>query len=119
TALERAGWTRAATPGVMEVLAAISIGVVLSLSVGLHLAEPEGLVSFITAVVLAYQPAKDLGRLSGFGVQAAAALERIDAVLALVPAVCDPADAAALPPLRERLTVEDLRFDWADGRPAL
>jgi subfamily B ATP-binding cassette protein MsbA len=118
-ALERAGWTRAATPGVMEVLAAVSIGLVLSLAVGLDFAGPEALVSFIAAVVLAYQPAKDLGRLSGFGLQASAALERVDAVLALEPAVVDAKGAIALPPLRERVTVSGLRFDWAEGRPAL
>jgi subfamily B ATP-binding cassette protein MsbA len=118
-ALERAGWTGAATPGVMEILAAISIAGVIGLSVGFGFAGPEQLVSFIAAIVLAYQPAKDLGRLSGFGLQAAAALERLDAVLALVPPVADAPGAVKLGPLRERIAVRDVRFDWADGRPAL
>ncbi|MBK7859522.1 MAG: ABC transporter ATP-binding protein [Archangiaceae bacterium] len=118
-ALERAGWTRAATPGVMELLAAISIAAVLALAVGARFAGPEQLVSFIAAVVLAYQPAKDLGRLSGFGLQAAAALERIDALLELVPQVRDVPGAVVLPPLRERLTLSGVRFDWAPGRAAL
>jgi subfamily B ATP-binding cassette protein MsbA len=117
--LERAGWTRGATPGVMEVLAAISIAAVLSLSAGFRLAEPEALISFIAAIVLAYQPAKDLGRLSGFGLQAAAALERLHAVLSMVPAVADVPGAPALPPMKRSLKLEDVRFDWADGRRAL
>jgi subfamily B ATP-binding cassette protein MsbA len=117
--LERAGWTRGATPGVMEVLAALSIAAVLSLSAGFRLAEPEALISFVAAIVLAYQPAKDLGRLSGFGLQAAASLERLHAVLSTVPAVAEAEGARVLPPMQERLRLEDLRFDWADGRRAL
>jgi subfamily B ATP-binding cassette protein MsbA len=117
--LERAGWTRGATPGVMEVLAAISIAAVLSLSAGFRLAEPEALISFIAAIVLAYQPAKDLGRLSGFGLQAAAALERLHVVLSMVPAVADAPGARAVPPMKHALKLEDVRFDWADGRRAL
>jgi subfamily B ATP-binding cassette protein MsbA len=117
--LERAGWTRGATPGVMEVLAAISIAAVLSLSAGFQLADSEALISFIAAIVLAYQPAKDLGRLSGFGLQAAAALERLHVVLATVPAVVDAPGARALPPMKHTLKLEDVRFDWADGRRAL
>jgi len=116
-ALERAGWTANATPGVMEVLAAISIAGVLAGAVGFQLAGPEELVSFIAAVVLAYQPAKDLGRLSGYGLQAAASLERIDEVLALEPVAA--AGGVELPLLRDRIVVRELRFDWADGRPAL
>lgn len=118
-ALERAGWTGAATPGVMEILAAISIGAVVSLSTGFGFAGPEELISFIAAVVLAYQPAKDLGRLSGFGLQAAAALERIDAVSSPSDELVDAPGAVAVPPLRERLVVRELKFDWAPGRPAL
>lgn len=117
--LERAGWTRGATPGVMEVLAALSIAAVLSLSAGYSLAQPEALISFVAAIVLAYQPAKDLGRLSGFGLQAAAALERLNAVLSTVPAVPEPDGAKTLPPLSKGLRLDDVRFDWADGRKAL
>ena len=118
-ALERAGWTGAATPGVMEVLAAISIAAVLGLAAGFGFAGPEALVSFIAAVVLAYQPAKDLGRLSGFGLQAAAALERIDAVLGAAADVADAPGAVALPPLCQGVKVKDVVFEWAPGRPAL
>ncbi|MBL8955896.1 MAG: ABC transporter ATP-binding protein, partial [Myxococcaceae bacterium] len=118
-ALERAGWVGAATPGLMELLAAVSVAAVLSVAVGLHFAGPEELVSFIAAVVLAYQPAKDLGRLSGYGLQAAASLERLDAVLALAPATPDAPGAVPLPPLRQHIVVEGVGFDWADGRPAL
>jgi len=45
--------------------------------------EPEALVSFLGALLLVYQPAKDLGRVSQFAIGAAAALERIEAVLNL------------------------------------
>jgi subfamily B ATP-binding cassette protein MsbA len=91
----------------------------LGLSATFQLAEPEALVSFIAAVVLAYQPTKDLGRLSGFGLQAAAALERLQAVLSATPPVAEKPGARVLPPMACHVRVENVCFDWAHDRPAL
>lgn len=114
--LERAGWTRAAVPALMETLAAVGIASALGIAAGARVLEPEALVSFLAALVLLYQPAKDLGRVTQFAVAAAAALERIEAALGPAPAV--PAAATAPPPLGRAVRLEGVRFSWGD-RPAL
>jgi len=117
-ALTRAAWSRAGVPGMMEVLASLAIGGSLAWAVATNAVEAQDLVSFLGAVVLLYQPAKDLGRVSQFAVAAAAALERIEDVLATPPAVADRPGARALPPVTRAIEVRDLSFSWGD-RPAL
>lgn len=117
-ALTRAAWSRAAVPGLMEVFASIAIGGSLALALATNAVAPEDLVSFLGAVVLLYEPAKDLGRVSQFAVAAAAGLERIDEVLAMPEAVPDAPGAVTLPPLVRAIEVKGVRFTWG-GRPAL
>lgn len=117
-ALTRAAWSRAAVPGFMEVLASLAIGGSLAWAVATSAVEPQDLVSFLGAVVLLYQPAKDLGRVSQFAVAAAAGLERIEDILSTPPAVQDAPGARALPPVRQQIAVKDVAFAWGD-RPAL
>ena len=113
--LSRAAWTRAALPGLMELLAAAAIAGTLLFAFSTDLVAPEALVSFLAAIILLYQPAKDLGRVSQFGVAAVAALERLDAIFGL-PA---PLDAGRTPAtLKQGVTFEAVRFAWGD-RPAL
>lgn len=117
-ALTRAAWARAAVPGVMEVLASCAIAGTLAWATATHAVTPEALVSFLGALVLISQPAKDLGRVSQFAIAAAAALERIEAVLSLRPAITEPPNARELPPLAQRISVEGVHFAWSD-HPAL
>jgi subfamily B ATP-binding cassette protein MsbA len=114
--LTRAAWVRSAVPGVMEVFAAAGLAGVLTVALSRPLASPEALLSVLTAVVLVYQPVKDLGRVSQFVVQAAAACERIFAVLDLPAAVPAAPGAAAAPPLREGVRLEDVRFGYGARR---
>ncbi len=109
-ALTQAGWAKAALPGVMELLASMAIAGALAWALGQPQISAEALVSFLGAVILLYQPAKDLGRLSQFAVSAAAALERIDAVLGLPERVVFGAEHA--PPLARALRFDDVRFAW-------
>lgn len=111
-ALTRAGWAKAAVPGVMEVLASMAIAGALAWALGQPDISPEALVSFLGAVILLYQPAKDLGRLSQFAVAAAAALERIDAVLQLPARIAF--GAASAPADWRQLRFQDVRFAWGD-----
>jgi ATP-binding cassette, subfamily B, bacterial MsbA len=113
--LERAGWTRAAVPAVMETLAAVGIAVALGAAAGARSLEPDALVSFVASLILLYQPAKDLGRVSQFAVAAAAALERIEGVLG---GALPPAPAKPPPPLAQGVKLEGVHFSWG-GRPAL
>lgn len=116
TALTRAGWARAAVPGVMEVLAAVAIAGSLAWAVATRAVGPEALVSFLGAIILLYQPAKDLGRVTQFLVTAAASLERLEEVLALAPPVADAPGARALGPVKERITLTDVHFSWGERR---
>jgi subfamily B ATP-binding cassette protein MsbA len=117
-AMTRAGWTRGAVPGVMEVLGAGAIAAALAFAAFGRSVPPENLVSLLAAVVLIYQPAKDLGRVSQFAVQAAAASERLYGLLDLRHPVADAAGAVAAPPVARAVTVEGLAFSYGD-RPAL
>jgi ATP-binding cassette, subfamily B, bacterial MsbA len=114
----RAGWLRAAVPGIMEVLAAAAVAGALAWALGAKSVPPEKLISLITALVLLYQPIKDLGRLGQFALQAAVAGERIFAVLDAPQALTDAAGARPLQALREEIRLEDLRFAYGD-RPAI
>ena len=115
----RAGWVRGAVPGLMEIFGAAAIASALAFAAG-HAGgiPPESLVSLLTAVVLIYQPAKDLGRVSQFAVAASAAGERLFALLDDAHPVKDRPDATAIGPMRDRLRVEGLRFTYG-ARPAL
>lgn len=116
--LSRAAWARAAVPGVMEILASVAIAGTLGWAASTGAVEPEALVSFLGAVILLYQPAKDLGRVSQFAITAGVALERLEAVLSLPRRIEARAGAAAAPALTKAITLEDVTFSW-DERPAL
>ncbi|NTX16696.1 ABC transporter ATP-binding protein [Myxococcus sp. CA056] len=113
-----AAWARGAVPGVMEVLAAAALAGALAYAAGARLMEPEALLSLLTAVILVYQPVKDLGRVTQFAMQAGAAGERLFALLDLKHPVLDAPDAVPAPPLSQSIRLEDVRFAYGD-RPAL
>jgi subfamily B ATP-binding cassette protein MsbA len=115
-ALTRAAWARAGVPGIMEILASCAIGGVLAWALATRAVEPDVLVSFLGALLLVYQPAKDLGRVSQFALNAAAALERIEAVLSL-PELAH-GGGAQVGPLSRSIVVKDVAFSWG-ARAAL
>ncbi|MCI0573590.1 MAG: ABC transporter ATP-binding protein/permease [Myxococcaceae bacterium] len=117
-ALTRAAWVRGAMPGLMEVFAAAGLAGVLAIALAVRLGPPEALVSVLTALVMVAQPVKALGRVSQFVVQAAAAGERLFALLDVPPAMEAMPGAGVLPPLREEVRLEEVRFSYGD-RPAL
>jgi subfamily B ATP-binding cassette protein MsbA len=112
TALTRAAWARAGVPGIMEILASCAIGGALAWALTTRAVEPEALVSFLGALLLVYQPAKDLGRVSQFAITAAAALERIEAVLHLPE--LEHRGQKQLAPLKESIAIEDVAFSWGE-----
>jgi len=111
-ALTRAAWARAGVPGIMEILASCAIGGVLAWTLSTRAVPADALVSFLGALLLVYQPAKDLGRVSQFGVGAAAALERIEAVLRL--ATLEHRGTQTLAPLTREISLEDVAFAWGE-----
>ncbi len=102
-ALVRAAWARGGVPGMMEVLAAAALAGALAYTAATHAMEPEALLSFLTAVMLVYQPVKDLGRVTQFAMQAGAAGERIFALLDLRHPVEDAPGAAEAPVPRQAI----------------
>lgn len=117
-ALTRAGWSRGGVPGLMEIMAATAIAATLSFALSTRSIPPEELVSVLTALILVYQPAKDLGRVTQFGIQAAVAGERILQVLDAAPAVADSPGATSLTGVRESVRFQDVHFEYGE-RPAL
>ncbi len=116
-ALIRAGWVRGAVPGFMEVLAAVGVGVTLSYAVATRSVDPAELISFVTALILVYQPAKDLGRAGQFTIQAASSADRITELLDLPEPVGEDGKPPVPVPSRE-ITLENVEFAYGD-RPAL
>lgn len=113
-ALTRAAWARGAVPGVMEILASVAIALSLAWALTTRAVEPDVLVSFLGALILVYQPAKDLGRVSSFALNAAAALERIEAVRSLPE--LEARGTREVPPLQRALAFEHVTWAWGDRR---
>ncbi|HKD40121.1 MAG TPA: ABC transporter ATP-binding protein [Myxococcaceae bacterium] len=113
-AMTRAGWARGGIPALMEVLAAIALAGVLAFTALTQSVSPENLISLLTAMVLMYQPAKDLGRVGQFGIQALASGERIFALLDSVRRPVDAIDAKPIAPLRASLRLDDVWFSYGD-----
>ena len=117
-AMTRAAWARASIPAVMEVLAAIALAGVLAFASLTQSVSPERLISFLTAMVLIYQPAKDLGRVGQFAIQAKVSGERILALLDSASPCVDRPDAVRIAPVRGAVRLEDVWFSYGD-KPAL
>jgi len=115
-ALVRAAWARGGVPGVMEVLAAAALAGALAYAAATHAMEPESLLSFLTAVVLVYQPVKDLGRVTQFAMQAGAAGERLFTLMDLKHPVEDVPGAMPAPALERELRLEDVVFSYGERR---
>jgi subfamily B ATP-binding cassette protein MsbA len=116
--LRRAAWARGSIPGIMEVLAALAIAGILVWTASSSSVEPDALVSFLGALILLYQPAKDLGRVSQFAINAAVALHRVDELLGLPITVSRPVDAPAFESLQQEVSLESVSFSWGRS-PAL
>lgn len=111
-----AAWARGAVPGVMEVLAAAALAGALAFAAMTHALEPESLLSLLTAVILVYQPVKELGRVTQFAVQAGAAGERIFALLDLRHPVEDAPDAVPAPVVSRGICLEGVKFAYGERR---
>lgn len=117
-ALSRAAWARSAVPALTEVLAAGAVAGALAWAGTAAGVPPERLVSLLAALLLLYQPAKDLGRTTQFATQAAAASERLFEVLDTVHPVADAPGARPAPPLQKSIALAGVEVDYGN-RPAL
>jgi subfamily B ATP-binding cassette protein MsbA len=117
-ALSRAAWARSAVPALTEVLAAGAVAAALAWAGTAAGVPPERLVSLLAALLLLYQPAKDLGRTTQFATQAAAASERLFEVLDNVHPVADAPFARPVAPLMRDISLSSVQVRYGD-RPAL
>ena len=108
---------RAFSSPLMEVMAAAGLAVVIAW-VGPKIisgALPAAKVfSFITAVMLLYQPVKQLGRVGQLALQGAAAGERVFEILDTVTAVPD-GGTGALAPFRDAIRYEAVSFAYGEA----
>ena len=115
-ALVRAAWARSAVPGVMEIIAAAVLASALTWAALTRALPPEKLLSFLTALVLVYQPMKALGRVTQFAVQAGVAAERLFTVFDRRHPVLDAPGATPAPALARAVSLRQVRFAYGERR---
>ncbi len=119
--LERRGQrVRSFSSPLMEVIAAVGLALAISWIGGQILSgemDAGRFFSFVTAVLLLYQPVKQLGRVGQSAMQGAAAGERILEVLDEPTSVPD-AGREALPPFAGAIRYEGVGFSYGE-RPVL
>ncbi|HVG58303.1 MAG TPA: ABC transporter ATP-binding protein [Hyalangium sp.] len=115
-AVVSAAWARGAVPGLMEVLAAAALAGMLAYAAATQAMEPAALLSLITAVILVYQPVKDLGRVTQFAMQAGVSGERLFALLDQRHPVEDAPGGIPAPPLRQGIRLEEVHFSYGTRR---
>ena len=120
--LNRAARIRSATSPVMETLGGIAVAGVI-LYGGYQVIEGTRTAgtffSFITALLLAYQPMKTLANLTANLQEGLAAAERIFTVLDIEPEIRDAPGALPLVVTGGEIRFEAVRFIYPNGGPAL
>ena len=114
--------TRAAASPIMETLGGIAVAAVIFYGGSRVIAgetTPGTFFSFMTALVMAYQPMKSLANLNTALQEGLAAAQRLFVMLDNEPEIKERSDA---PPLRAtggEIRFEDVTFVYTDGKPAL
>jgi subfamily B ATP-binding cassette protein MsbA len=118
----RAARTKAAAYPIMETLGGTAIVVVICYG-GWQVIEGSRstgtFFSFVTALLLAYDPVKKLVNLNAQLQEGLAAAERVFEILDVEPTIIDRADAKPVEAVRGGINFEDVGFAYADGKPAL
>jgi len=120
--VHRAGKVRAGTHPIMESLGGVAIAVVILYGGSQVIAgetTPGTFFSFITALLLAYQPLKSLAHLNTTLQEGLAAAHRIFELLDLEPEIRDRSDATELRAVRGAVRLEDVQFGYETGQAAL
>jgi len=118
----KAARTRAATRPIMEILGGLAVAAVVLYGGSQVIAgttTPGTFFSFMTALILAYQPVKSLASLNVNLQEGLAAAQRIFALLDLEPEIRDRPDAASLPPGTRDIRFDSVRFAYVPGVAAL
>ena len=120
--VDRAGRTRSRASPMMETLGGAAIAVVILYGghqVITGARTPGALFSFITALLLAYQPLKSLANLNASLQEGLAAAERVFEVLDVEPTIRDMPGARPLRVGGGEIRFEGVHFGYAPGAVAL
>jgi subfamily B ATP-binding cassette protein MsbA len=118
-AMKRSLFIRGAFSPTTELLGIIGIAAAVVLGTRAVMVEPQlagKLVSFLTAALLMYQPAKSLSNLASEVSRSSAALTRLHEVLDSPP---DREPISPCPPLTQALELDSVRLVYPDGREGL
>jgi subfamily B ATP-binding cassette protein MsbA len=110
---------RAFTSSLMEVLGGISIAVIIfyeGFGVVKGRSSPGSLMSFLTALVLLYDPIRRLSRMNAVIQQGIAAAERVFSVLDEEPEIKNKDSALVLPPITKQIEFRDVRFGYTGDK---
>ncbi len=120
--IDRANRTRARASPMMEALGGAAIAVVIAYGgyQVIHDARtPGAFFSFITALLLAYQPVKSLANLNASLQEGLAAAQRVFEVLDIEPEIRDLPDARPLHIVGGEITFDGVRFSYQPHAVAL
>ncbi|MFC3226419.1 ABC transporter ATP-binding protein [Marinibaculum pumilum] len=113
---------RSAASPATEALGGIAVGAAIFYG-GLQAAEGDmtlgAFASFITALLLAYQPLKSLANLNTALQEGLSAAQRLFAVLDVEPVIRDAANAVPFAPRGGAIRLADVAFRYPDGTRAL
>jgi subfamily B ATP-binding cassette protein MsbA len=113
---------RAASHPIMETLGALAVAAVIlhgGSQVIAGTTTPGTFFSFITALLLAYQPVKSLSSLNATLNEGLAAADRIFALLDREPEIKDPPRPRELAPIAREIRFARVRFCYVPGQPVL
>ena len=118
----KAARTQTLSSPIMETLGGLAVFVVIVYG-GSRVIEGEtdsgAFFSFITALLLAYEPMKRLANLNAGLQQGLASAERLYALLDIKPRITDRANARALTNVVGAIRLDDVRFFYEPNKPAL
>ena len=121
-AIFKAVRARAAATPLMEAVGGLAIALAI-LYWGFRVTEgettPGTFASFVTALIMAYQPLKSLANLNAALQEGLAAAQRVFALLDSQPAVRDAAASGPLTVGEGAIEFDDVTFAYADDAPAL
>lgn len=114
--------TRAAASPIMETLGGVAVAAVIFYGgsrVISGVTTPGTFFSFVTALVMAYQPMKSLANLNTALQEGLSAAQRIFKVMDLEPKISERMGSPELNLIKGEITFEGVTFTYADGKPAL
>lgn len=114
--------TRSASQPIMETLGSIAVALVVLYGGSQVIAgttTPGTFFSFITALLLAYQPVKSLANLNATLQEGLAAASRVFALIDIEAQIKDRPGARPLRLGHGEIVFEDVHFSYAPGKPAL